>query len=50
MCSGFYRILPMEKRFTYDAAFKRKVILCAENIRNRAAAGKFTVSEACVCH
>jgi hypothetical protein len=27
----------MEKRFTYDAAFKRKVILCAEKIGNRAA-------------
>jgi hypothetical protein len=26
-----------EKPFTYDAAFKRKVILCAEKIGNRAA-------------
>jgi hypothetical protein len=29
----------MEKRFTYDAAFKRKVILCAEKISGR----KYTV-------
>jgi hypothetical protein len=33
----------MEKRFTYDAAFKRKVILCAEEIGNHAAGRKYTV-------
>jgi hypothetical protein len=40
----------MEKHFTYDAAFKREVILCAEKIRNCAAGRKYTVSEACVHH
>jgi hypothetical protein len=54
----------MEKRFTCDAAFKGKVILCADKISNHAAgrkytadkisnhaAGrKYTVSEACVRH
>jgi hypothetical protein len=40
----------MEKRFTYDAAFKRKIILCVEKIGNRAAGRKYTVSEACVRH
>jgi hypothetical protein len=41
---------PMQRRFTYDAAFKRKVILCAEKIGNRAVGRKYTVSEACVHH
>jgi hypothetical protein len=40
----------MEKRVTYDAAFKRKGILCAEEIGNRATGRKYTVSEACVHH
>jgi hypothetical protein len=40
----------MEEHFKYDAAFKRKIILCAENIGNRAAGRKYTVSEACVRH
>jgi hypothetical protein len=40
----------MEKRFTYDASFKRKVIVCTEKISNPAAGRKCTVSEACVCH
>jgi hypothetical protein len=40
----------MEERFTYDAAFKRKVILCAEKIGNPAAGRKYAVSEACVRH
>lgn len=35
----------MEKRFTYDAEFKRKVILCAENIGNRAAGKQFSINE-----
>jgi hypothetical protein len=46
VCSVFYQFLSMEKRFTYDAAFKRKVIMCAEKIGSRAAGGKYTVSEA----
>jgi hypothetical protein len=40
----------MEKRFTHDAAFKRKVILCTEKLGNCAAGRKYTVSEECVCH
>jgi hypothetical protein len=40
----------MENRFTYDAAFKRKVILCAEKIGNPSAGRTYTVSEACVHH
>jgi hypothetical protein len=40
----------MEEHFTYDAAFKRKIISCAEKISNRTAGRKYTVSEACVCH
>lgn len=36
----------MEKRYTYNADFKRKVILCAENNGNRAAAKKFSINEA----
>jgi hypothetical protein len=48
--SLFYQFLPVEKRFTYAAAFGREVILCAEKIGNRSAGGKYTVSEACVRH
>jgi hypothetical protein len=33
-----------------DAAFKRKVVPFAEATDNRAAGGKYTVSDACVCH
>jgi hypothetical protein len=40
----------MEKYFTYDAAFRRKVILCAEKMGNCAAGRTYTVSEACVRH
>jgi hypothetical protein len=40
----------MEKHFTYDASFKRKVILCTEKIGNRAAGRKYTVSEAHAHH
>jgi hypothetical protein len=40
----------MEKCLTYDAAFKRKVVLCAEKKGNYAAGRECTVSEACVCH
>jgi hypothetical protein len=40
----------MEKGFTYDAAFNRKVILCAEEIVNRAAGRKYTVNEARIHH
>lgn len=35
----------MAKRFTYDAEFKRKVILCAEEVGNRKAGKIFTVDE-----
>jgi hypothetical protein len=35
----------MDKRYTYDAAFKRKVILCTEQIGNRAAGKQFSVNE-----
>jgi hypothetical protein len=38
----------MEKRFTYDTALKRRVILCAEKIGNRAADRKYTLIEACI--
>jgi hypothetical protein len=38
----------MEKCFTCDAALKRKVILCAEEIGNPAAGRQYTVIEACV--
>jgi hypothetical protein len=38
----------MEKRFIYDTTFRRKVILCAEEIGNHAADRKDTVNEACV--
>jgi hypothetical protein len=38
----------MEKCFTYDARFKRKVILCAEKIGNLTGGRKYTVNEACV--
>jgi hypothetical protein len=40
----------MEKHFTYDSAFKRKVILCAEKTGNRAACRKYAVSEKCIHH
>jgi hypothetical protein len=40
----------MEKHITYDATFKRRVILCTEKIGNGAGGRKYTVSEACVCH
>jgi hypothetical protein len=40
----------MEKHFTYDVEFKRKVILCPETIGNRAAGRKYTVRGACVPH
>jgi hypothetical protein len=40
----------MEKRFAYDAAFKRKVILRAEKTGNHAAGRNHSVSEACVRH
>ena len=36
----------MDKRYTYDAGFKRKVILCAEQFGNRAAGKHFSVNEA----
>jgi hypothetical protein len=39
----------MEKSFTYDATFKRKIILCVEKTGNRAAGRKYSVSEKCVC-
>jgi hypothetical protein len=48
--SVFYHFLTIKERFTYDAAFKRKVTLCAEKIDNHAAGRKHIVSEACVCH
>lgn len=35
----------MEKRFTYDAAFKRKVIICTEKIGNHAAGIKHAVRQ-----
>jgi hypothetical protein len=50
VCSVFYQFSPIEKRFTYDATFKRKVILSTEKIRNHAAVRKYAVSEACKCH
>jgi hypothetical protein len=40
----------MEKRFIYDAAFRRKVILCTEKTGDHAADRKYTVGEPCVCH
>jgi hypothetical protein len=40
----------MEKRFTYDAALRRKVIPYAEKIGNRAVGKNYTVSESCVHH
>jgi hypothetical protein len=43
VCSVFHQFLPMEKHFTYAAAFKRKVILCAEKTGNHAAGKKYTV-------
>jgi hypothetical protein len=46
VCSVFYQFLPT--KITYDAAFKRKVILCAEKVSNHAADRKYTVSAACV--
>jgi hypothetical protein len=46
MCPVFNQILPMEKHFTCDAAFKTQVILCAEKIGNRAGGRKYTVREA----
>jgi hypothetical protein len=39
----------MEKHFTYNAEFKKKVILCAKQIKNYAARKKYTVSERNVC-
>jgi hypothetical protein len=42
------QFLPTEKCFTCDAAFKRKVILCAEEMGNRAVGRKYTVTEACL--
>lgn len=35
----------MDKRFTYDAEFKRKVITCAEQLGNRAAGKRYSVNE-----
>jgi len=40
--------LPIEKRFTYDAEFKRKVILCAEQVGAHAAVRMLRMSEAIV--
>jgi hypothetical protein len=40
----------MANHFTYDSAFIRKVILCTEEIGNRAAGRKYAVSETCVRH
>jgi hypothetical protein len=50
VCSVSYQFLPLEKCFAYDAAFKRKVILCAEQVGNHAGGRKYTayVYEACV--
>jgi hypothetical protein len=41
-------ILPIEKRFTYDAEFKRKVILCAEQFGTHAAVRMLRMSETIV--
>jgi hypothetical protein len=47
---SFLSVLPIGKHFTYDAAFKIKVILCAEKIDDRAAGRKYIVREAFVHH
>jgi hypothetical protein len=47
----FLSVFTPGKIFTYDAAFKRKVtVLCSEKIGNCSAAGKYTVTEACIRH
>lgn len=45
---SFLSVLTHRKVFTDDDAFKRKVILCAEEASNHAAGRKYTVSAACV--
>jgi hypothetical protein len=50
VCSVFCQFLPMEKSFIYDATFKRKIILYADKIGERAAGRKYTVNEAYICH
>jgi hypothetical protein len=39
----------MEKVFTYDATFKRMIILCTEKTDNCASGKKYAVTEPCVC-
>lgn len=46
----FKSVLPMEDHFTYVAAFKRKVILCAQGIGHLAVGIRYAVSEAYVHH
>lgn len=48
MCLFLLPFSPIEKRFTYDAEFKRKVILCAEQVGTPAVVKMLGMSEAIV--
>jgi hypothetical protein len=39
----------MKKLFTYDATFKRMIILCTEKTDNCAAGEKCAVMKTCIC-